>query len=141
VAAASALSCRLPNSATTSTVMKIEPSAKIKIATPANGYAARTKNAHTRQAPIFCSEVEMIEVILALRCGVSADVRRANGGLSTKPMSSEISGMASAKPSTPVRNSEVNSLDEAAMYSATDSSSVAIAIVLRCGMISLARLG
>ena len=90
----------------TSAVTKIEPSAKIKIATPANGYDARTKNAHTRQAPIFCSEVEMIEVILELRCGFSAGVRRAYGGLSTKPMSSEISGMASAKPSAPVRNSE-----------------------------------
>ena len=121
--------------------MKIEPSAKIKIATPANGYAARTKNAHTRQAPIFCSEVEMIEVILALRCGVSADVRRANGGLSTKPMNSKITGMASAKPNTPVRYSEVSSVHETATYSATDSSSVAIAMVLRCGMMSIARLG
>ena len=101
----------------------------------------RTKNAHTRQAPIFCSEIEMIEVILEVRCGVSAVVRRASGGLSTKPMNSEISGMASAKPSTPVRYSEVNSLHETAMYSATDSSSVAIAIVLRCGMMSIARLG
>ena len=106
----------------------IELSAKIKIATHANGYDGRTKNAHTRQAPIFCSEIEM-EVILALWCGVSADVRRANGGLSTKPMSSEINGMASAKPNTPVRYSEVNSPHETATYSATDNSSAATKLI------------
>jgi len=47
VAAAIALSYRLPDSAITSAVTTIEPSAKIKIATPANGYDARTKNAHS----------------------------------------------------------------------------------------------